>query len=71
MARRLGRDLKVGDCIDGKRIKAIRSYRVPAAVLHDYYATKFPDGMPGAIVDFDIGSGGMTIFMDEEYEEGR
>jgi hypothetical protein len=54
--------------IDGVTIVGVRPYLVPAAVLHDYYATRYPDGMPGRLVSTMPSCKGFTAFDDEGYE---
>lgn len=61
-------DLRVGDFVHGRRVKEIRPYQVPAVVLHDYYAKRHPEGMPGFIVEY-VGGGGITLFAGEEYPD--
>ena len=68
MSTKKGRDLVDGDYIYGRRIARIDRYTIPACVLHDFYAKKYPAGMPGALVTY-AGGGGVTVFLDDEYPE--
>lgn len=71
---RAGRELKIGDRAYGRTILALSQYTVPASVLHDYYAERFPNGMPAWIATLTSphtksGKIGMTIFMDDTVPE--
>lgn len=69
MTRRvLGSELAPGMAIGSAVIVAVRPYRIPASVLHDYYAKRHPDGMPGFTVDTAPSYYGFTAFADELYE---
>jgi len=51
MIFKLGNDIVIGDVIYGRRVNALRAYRVPARILHVSVTAKHPEGLPAWLAD--------------------
>jgi len=72
-----GIELRAGDTllnVDGTPkaiVVAVRSYVLPARVLHDVFSVRHPFDMPVRLIDTNPSCFGFTAFNDDYYEVRR